>query len=143
MDRKQIIMNFHQPPNLEDLQVIAEAVLEAMPEELQEFCDSLVVQIEDMPDDIIVQELDLDDAFELTALYKSGGEISPGVEKKVANDDDVIILFRRPILDLWCETCDEFNDIVRQVIIEELAPNFDFSDDEIDDMTSRHYQGML
>ena len=117
--------------------------MDNLPEELMEFCDSLVIHIEELADEALEDELDLEDPFELLALYRSGSEISPGVKKKIANDDDVIMLFRRPILDLWCESCDDINDIIRQVLIEELGQNFDFSEDEIEEMNSRHYQGML
>ncbi|MCB9991040.1 MAG: metallopeptidase family protein [Rhodospirillales bacterium] len=143
MSQQRIIMNFTAPPSADDLAVIAEAVIDTLPEELMEFCDSLAIQIEELADESLENDLDLEDAFDLVALYRSGGQIAPGVEKKVANDEDLLILFRRPLLDLWCETCDELNDIVRQVMIEELGQNFDFSEDEIDEMTRRHYQGML
>lgn len=143
MNQQRIIMNFTCPPTVDDLTAIAEAVLDTMPEELMEFCDSLAIQIEELADEALENDLDLEDSFDLVALYRSGGQIAPGVEKKVANDEDLLILFRRPLLDLWCETGDELNNIVRQVMIEELGQNFDFSEDEIDEMTQRHYQGML
>lgn len=142
-DQKQIIMNFTVPPGTDELVVIAQNAMDHLPEELMEFCDSLVLHIEDLADETIEHELDLDDPFELMALYRSGSEISPGVKKKIANDDDVLVLYRRPILDLWCESCDDINNIVRHVMIEELGQNFDFSDEEIEEMTERHYQGML
>jgi predicted Zn-dependent protease with MMP-like domain len=44
---------------------------------------------------------------------------------------------------MWCETGEDLNLLVRQALIEELAHNFEFSEDEIDDMARRHYQGML
>lgn len=141
--QNRIIMNFSGPPSADDLMAIAQATLESLPEEIMEFCDSLTVQIEEVPDEAIENDLDLDDPYELVALYRSGTQIAPGVQKKVANDDDVLILFRRPLLDLWCETCDDLNVLVRQVMIEELGQNFDFSEDDIDEMSRRHYQGAL
>ena len=88
-------------------------------------------------------ELDLDDPFDLLILYKSGKEISPGVVRKTANDDDVLILFRRPILDLWCESGEDLSLLVRTAMVEELGRHFEFSDDDIEEMSERHYQGML
>lgn len=143
VDAKQIIMNFTVPPSVDDFEVMAEEAQELLPEELVEFCDNLAVAIEEFVDETTEQDLDLDDPYELLALYKSGKEISPGVESKSANDDDVLVLYRRPILDMWCETGDDLGGIIRQVMIEELGRHFDFSDDEIDEMTERHYQGML
>ena len=136
-------MNFTVPPSDDDLEVIAESIIDTLPEELAEFCESLALVLEDFPDETVEQEMDLDDPYDLLALYKSGKEISPGVEKKTANDDDALILYRRPILDMWCETGDDLSTLVRQIMIEELGKHFDFSDDEIEEMAERHYQGML
>lgn len=140
---KQIIMNFTVPPSSDDFEVMADEAREMLPEELAEFSDDLAITIEDFADEVTEQDLDLDDPYELLALYKSGKEISPGVERKSANDDDVLVLYRRPILDMWCESGDDLGSLIRHVMIEELGRHFNFSDDEISDMAERHYQGML
>lgn len=141
--RNQIIMNYTVPPGVEEVDVMAAGALAALPEELLEFCEGLAIRIEDFPDDAVVDELDLEDPYDLMALYRSGKEISPGVEKKTANDDDLLIIYRRPLLDMWCESCEDLSTLLRQVMIEELGRHFDFSEQEIDEMTSRHFQGML
>ncbi|HEY8190989.1 MAG TPA: metallopeptidase family protein [Alphaproteobacteria bacterium] len=143
MDRQQIIMSFSVPPTADDLQVIAKTALLSLPEELMEFCEGLGIQIEELPDLALEQELELETAYDLVALFRSGSQLAPGVESKVANDDDIIILFRRPLLDMWCESGEDLNALVRQVMIDELGAHFDFSDDEIEEMSGRHYQGML
>ncbi len=143
MDAKQIIMNYTVPPGLEDLEVLAGEIIGALPDELIEFCEGLAVQVEDFPDEGTEQDLDIDDPYDLLALYKSGKEISPGVEKKTANDDDILIIYRRPILDVWCESGEDITPLIRRIIVEELGRHFDFSDEEIADMNQRHYQGML
>ena len=143
MDRKQIIMNFSTPPGSDDLEVMAASVIENLPEEMDDFCEELEVVIEDFPDEALEDELELDDPYELLAVYRSGKEISPGVEKKSVGDDDRLIIFRRPLLDMWCENQDDLMGLLRQVIIEELGKTFDFSDEEVEDMLERHYQGMF
>lgn len=143
MDRQQIIMNYSSPPSADDLLVIAQGALESLPDELAELCENLTVLVEDFADDAILDELELEDPYELLALYRSGKQISPGVESKVANDDDAVILYRRALLDMWCETGEDLNTLVRQALIEELAHNFEFPEEEIDEMARRHYQGML
>jgi predicted Zn-dependent protease with MMP-like domain len=143
MNEQRIIMNFSVPPSLEDLEVMASSILESLPDEILEFCDGLAVRVDDLADEAVEEEFDLDDPFDLIALYRSGKEISPGVEKRTANDDDVLVIYRRPLLDLWCETGEDLNVLFRQVIIEELGRHFDFADDEIDELAGRHFQGML
>ena len=136
-------MNFSAPPSLDDIETIAAQLLENLPEEILECCETLAVQVEDFPDDATQAEMEIDEPYQMVALYRSGKEISPGVERKVANDDDVLFLYRRPILDLWCDTQEDLTNLIREVMIEELAQNFDFSEDEIEEMTARHHQGML
>lgn len=140
---QQIIMNFSVPPSPDDLAVMANEQLENLPDELLEFFEELTVQVEEIPDEAIESDLELEDPYELLALYKAGKELAPGVEKKAANDDDVLILYRRSILDLWCETGEALNQIVRDAMIEEIGNHFDFSEEEIEEMSQRHYQGML
>jgi predicted Zn-dependent protease with MMP-like domain len=140
---QQIIMNFSVPPSDDDLSVIAGEQLQNLPDELLEFCDEITIQVEDIPDEATESDLELEDPYELLVLYKAGKEVTPGVEKKAANDDDVLIIYRRPILDVWCETGEDLTQIVREAMIEEIGNHFDFSDDEIEEMTARHYQGML
>lgn len=143
MDQHRIIMNFSAPPGEDDLETIATELLGSLPEELMERCESLAIEVEDFPDDATQAEMELEDPYELLALYRSGKEISRGVERKVANDDDVLVLFRRPILDMWCDTQDDLTNLIREVMIEELAGSFDFSEEDIEEMTARHHQGML
>ncbi len=143
MDCQRIIMNFTVPPSMEDIEDLASSALENLPEEILGRCDELGILIEDTVDETTLDDLDLDDPFDLLALYKSGKEISPGVERKVANDEDVLVIFRRPLLDMWCETQEDLQGLIRQVMIEELGRYFEFSDDDIEDMADRHYQGML
>lgn len=136
-------MSFSLPPSTEDLEAIAKSIFDNLPEEILELCEDIGIRIDDIADNILELELDLEDPFELVCLFRSGNEISPGVIKKIANDEDVLVIFRRPLLDLWCETSEDLNMLVRQVMIEELGQNFDFSEDEINEMTRRHYQGMF
>ncbi len=143
MDQQRIIMNFSVPPSADDLEVIAREALDNLPEEILELCEELAIEVEDFPDETVEAEMELDDPYDLLALYRSGKQIAPGVQKKVANDDDVLILYRRPILDMWCETGEDLSHIVREIMIEELGNNFEFSEDEIEEMARRHYQGRL
>ncbi|QQG37377.1 MAG: metallopeptidase family protein [Micavibrio aeruginosavorus] len=143
MERQDIIMSFSTPPSSDDLEALAKSILTHLPEEILELCEDLAIRIEELADEAIESELDLDDPFELICLYRSGSEIAPGVTRKVANDDDLLLIFRRPLLDLWCETAEDLNILMRQVMIEELGQNFDFSEDEINEMSQRHYQGLF
>ena len=142
-DRQDIIMNFGAAPSIDDVTTIVRGVLNSLPDELEEACEDLEIDIQDFPDEMTEIDQNLNNPYELLCLYKSAKEVSPGVEKKAADGNDLLIVYRRPVLDYWCESGDEFGLVVRQVVIEEIAGQQDFSDDEIDEMVSRHHQGVL
>lgn len=141
--QQHIVMNFVRPPGLEDLQTLSSAVLEHLPDELLDHVDDLSVQIEDFPDETIEQELGIEDPFDVIAVYRSGKILSPGVESKNSTDEDVLLIFRRPLLDMWCEQCDDLFILVRSIMIEEIARHYEFSDDDISVMLESHHQGLL
>lgn len=143
VDRHQIIMQFTAAPTLDDLTSIATAHLETLPEELLEKCNDLTVQIDEFPDTATEQDMGTNDPYDLLALFRPSSQISPGVTKKVAQGDDVLVLYRRPILDMWCEGGEDLNHLVRQIMIGELGDCLEFSESEIDEMINRHYQGLL
>lgn len=143
MDRKQIIMSFSVSPSPDDLAAMARDVLDSVPEELVGFCEDMAVIVDEFPDPAVEQELELEGPYDLLVLYRSGAEIAPGVTKKSTDEGDTMIVYRRPLLDLWCETGEDLNALLRQAVIEEIGQNFDFSEEEVEDMVGRHYQGML
>ncbi len=143
LSRHEIIMNFTTSPSLDDLAVMARQILESLPDELSASCEELGLQVEEFPDEAIEEEMDLETPYELLALFRSGKEIAPGVQKKVANEDDILLLFRRPILDLWCETGDDLTSLVREVVIEEIARGLEFSEDDIKEMILRAHQNAI
>lgn len=138
--RHEIIMNFSTPPSADDIAVFARQALENLPTEFSGKCEELILEIEEFPDDATMQDLEIENAYELLALYHSAREISPGVQKKIANGEDKIVVYRRPILDVWCETGEDLGLLVREIIIEELARGFEFSEEDIQEMISSYRQ---
>ena len=79
----------------------------------------------------MLDELGIDDPFELTGLYDG----MPLTEKSVMDQfprADMIWLFRRAILDEWIERGNvDLRDLVAHVLVHELAHHFGWSDDDI------------
>jgi predicted Zn-dependent protease with MMP-like domain len=124
--RKDIILNHTTPPSNKDMQEIAELLIETLPEELNEVCDGLSIAIEDFPTEEIQQKFELETDFDLLALY-------------IDSSDKVLILYRRPILDIWCETHDNLKGLVRHLMITELAQQLDYSAEEIESLANKTY----
>jgi predicted Zn-dependent protease with MMP-like domain len=130
--RKDIIMNYSRPPSADDLLQLALQHRDSLPTALVEKCADLVIEVEEFPDDLTERELELDDPYDLLCLYRSAKEITPGVQRKQSTGDDRLLLYRRPILDMWVEMGDDLNDLLRQIIIGEIAAQFDMPEDDID-----------
>lgn len=139
MSRQEIIMNFSHPPTGDDIAGIAGQVIDSLPVELVGKCEKIILEIEEFPDDALQQDMDLSSPYELLALFHAANEIAPGVQKKVANGEDKIVLYRRPILDVWAETGEDFSQLVREIVLEELGRGFELSEDDINEMVSRYH----
>jgi predicted Zn-dependent protease with MMP-like domain len=113
-------------PDLDAIEMLARATLNDLPQQFAEAARGILLRIADFaPEEI------LDDPFELTGLYDG----IPMTEKSVMDmmdRPDTIWLFRRPILDEWCERGDvTLGQLVGHVMIHELAHHFGWTDEQI------------
>lgn len=75
--------------------------------------------------------MELESPFDLLGLYRGVSMLHKSVSDPVPHMD-MIFLYRRPILDLWCETGDDLLHIVRHVLIHEIGHHFGLSDDDME-----------
>lgn len=122
---------FTVPPSLADLEAIAERALETVPAELLAPVRNLVIHVEDFPDEDTEEEMELESPFDLLGLYR-GVDLTRQSVADVRSGPDMIFLYRRPILDYWCETGEELPAIVRHVLIHEIGHHFGLSDDDME-----------
>ena len=123
------MLNF--PPNLADIQAIAVKALASIPEELRRFARDVVVRVEEFPDEDTLDELGLENPFDLLGLYR-GVALSRKSVFHTPHNVDMVFLYRRPILDYWCENGEDLTDVVRHVLIHEIGHHFGFSDDDME-----------
>ena len=69
--------------------------------------------------------------FDLLGLYR-GVDLSRKSTLDVRPDIDMIFLYRRPMLDYWCETGEDLTHLVRHVLIHEIGHHFGLSDDDME-----------
>jgi len=94
---------FGTAPTLEDFEAIAAEALATIPEEFRRHVGNVRIQIDDFPSDEIEKDMELDTPFDLLGLYQGVSMMERGAGH-IANDIDRIFLYRRPILDYWCES---------------------------------------
>lgn len=122
---------FKTPPDLADIEDMARASLSTIPEPLRRFTENVVIRVEDFPDADVAREFALETPFDLLGLYR-GVSLGQKSVSDLPTDVDMIWLYRRPILDFWCETGDSLKKIVRHVLIHEIGHHFGFSDEDMD-----------
>ncbi len=122
---------FSNAPGLDDFIAMADSAFARIPKRLRAMVDGVAIRVEDFPDEDTMREMALESPFDLLGLYVG----IPFGEKSVTQSalhPDLIFLFRRPILDYWCETGEDLEHIVRHVLIHEIGHHFGFSDDDME-----------
>jgi predicted Zn-dependent protease with MMP-like domain len=122
---------FGTAPTIDDIAAMADDALETIPEPLRDRVAGVAVQTVDFPDEDTEREMDLDSPFDLLGLYVG----TPFGEQSVSESRehvDVIQLYRRPILDYWCESGEDLQHLVRHVLIHEIGHHFGFSDEDME-----------
>src|SRR5688572_2819357 len=119
------------PPGLADIDEMARAALNILPEPLRKLTAGVVVQVEDFPDDEVCAEMELESPFDIMGLFQGVSLAEQQVEHS-GTLPNMVFLYRRPILDYWCETGEELRHVVRHVLIHEIGHHFGFSDDDME-----------
>jgi predicted Zn-dependent protease with MMP-like domain len=123
-------MTEHLPPSLADLEELAQRALDTIPFRLKQHLGAVVIRVEEFPDEETEEAMGLESPFDILGLYR--GVALP--HKSISDprpDLDMVFLYRRPILDYWCETGDDLMRVVRHVLIHEIGHHFGFSDEDM------------
>ena len=118
-------------PSLADLEAIAGEAFATIPRALSRHVDDVAIRVTDFPDDETVEAMELESPFDILGLYV-GVSLDQKSLSDTPSDIDRIYLYRRPILDYWCETEEDLYHLVRHVLIHEIGHHFGFSDDDMD-----------
>jgi len=132
MARRELLPHpLSTPPSLEDIEAVTARAYASLPEALAAYVQNVVIRIEEFPDEETQADLEIESPFDLLGLYR-GISLTEQSVGGVREDVDMIFLYRRPILDYWCESGEDLTDIVRHVLIHEIGHHFGFSDDDMD-----------
>jgi predicted Zn-dependent protease with MMP-like domain len=119
-------------PSLDDFAKLAEQALAALPTRFRELVGEVEMRISDFAEDEVLDDLGIESAFELTGLYH-GVDLSRRSIFELQPSASRVFLYRRPILDEWCERGDVgLGELVRHVLIHEIGHHFGLSDHDID-----------
>ena len=119
------------PPTLADLEALAHEGLRTIPEVLRRHVRDVVIQVQDFPDEDTERDMELESAFDLLGLFR-GIDLTRQSVGDVRTGPDMIFLYRRPLLDYWCDTGEDLAHVVRHVLIHEIGHHFGLSDDDME-----------
>ena len=122
---------FTAPPSLDAIAALADVALSQIPEVLRQNVEGEVLRIDDFPDDEIIAEMELNSPFDLLGLYQGVALPDQSVMDGTPHIA-IIFLYRRPILDYWCDTGEDLTHVIRHVLIHEIGHHFGFSDDDME-----------
>lgn len=122
---------FGEAPSAAEIQALATKALDGIPENLRRHLGGAAILVEEFPDEETRAEMGLESPFDLLGLYH-GVSLDQKSVGDAPEDVDRIFLYRRPLLDLWCEGGDSLEDIVHNTIVHEIGHHFGFSDDDME-----------
>lgn len=118
-------------PSLDDFARLARAAFDDLPDPFRTLAGDVVIRVDDFADEATLASMEIEDPFELTGLY-FGVDIGRRDEMGPAPEPARIFLYRRPILDEWCERGDVgLDEIIAHVLIHEIGHHFGLDDDQI------------
>jgi predicted Zn-dependent protease with MMP-like domain len=117
-------------PDAAAIERLAEAAIARMPERFRRLIDGVVLRIDDFAEEEVLDELGIEDPFDLSGLY-SGRPIGRQSSMLSGELPAMIHLYRRPLLDEWAETGISLERLVTHVIVHEVGHHFGFSDDDM------------
>jgi predicted Zn-dependent protease with MMP-like domain len=124
-------MSGRRAPSLREIETLAEQALATIPDATRRQIEPLVIRVEDFPDEETEEAMELDSPFDLLGLYRGVAMPQKSVTSTRA-ETDMVFLYRRPILDYWCEGDDTLEEIVRHVLIHEIGHHLGFSDEDME-----------
>ena len=114
-------------PTLADIEALAQAAVERLPDLFRQHLGNVLLRVEDFPDAEVIAAMALDSEWDILGLYQ-GHPVGMRGDEPSGMLPDMIFLYRRPLLDEWCQTDDSLADIVTHVLVHEVGHHFGLSD---------------
>ena len=119
-------------PTLAEIEALADAAFAELPARFRRLCEGLVVQVVDFPDDETLDAMGAESEFDLLGLFRGRGLPDRGAVAETGELPNMIWLYRRPLLDYWCEGEDTLAAVVTHVLVHEIGHHFGLTDADME-----------
>ena len=120
------------PPGLAELETLAGEALKTIPDELTRQLGPFIIRVEEFPDDETLDEMGAESEFDLLGLFRGRGLAQRGAIGETGELPNMIWLYRRPLLDFWCDGEDSLEAVVTHVLVHEIGHHFGLSDADME-----------
>ena len=121
---------FGKAPSAAEIEAIARASLERLPEPFAAHLRDVVLTVEDFADDETLEMMGIENPFDLTGLYH-GLPIGQKSVELSGTLPDRIFLYRRAILDEWAADGESLEHLVHHILVHEVGHHFGLSDGDM------------
>ena len=118
-------------PTLADIEALAAAAWERLPQEFRAKAADVLIRVEDFATDEVLDSLGIDSPFDLLGLYQ-GVSLNQKSVMDLPRQPDMVFLYRRAILEEWAEGEDTLGRLVAHILVHEIGHHFGFSDDDME-----------
>lgn len=125
MDERQI--QGSRAPTAAEIEALARATIAQLPPQFRAHLGDVVLRVDEFADEEALAELGIEDAFDLTGLYR-GRPVGEKSSMDWGALPDMIHLYRRPILDEWAADGETLERLVAHIVIHEIGHHFGLSD---------------
>ena len=120
-----------RPPSLADIETLAQTAVERLPALFRDHLQSVLLRIEDFPDSEVMAAMELESEWDILGLYQ-GRHVGLKGDEPTGVLPDMIFLYRRPMLEEWCQSDDSLEAIVTHVLVHEVGHHFGLSDEAME-----------
>ena len=117
-------------PDAAAIEALARAALARIPQPFAAHLADVVLIVEEFADDETLDALGIDDPFALSGLYH-GRPVGEKSTFDSAAQPDRIHLYRRAILDEWCDSGVPLDTLVTHIVVHEVGHHFGLSDEDM------------
>jgi predicted Zn-dependent protease with MMP-like domain len=119
-----------EAPSIQAIEELARRAFRALPEKFRNLCEDVVIRVEDFPARDVLDDLGIEDGFGLMGLFQGVG-LAQGGGRLSGVLPNMVLLYRRPILDYWAEHHEKLGTIIRHVLVHEIGHHFGLSDEDM------------